>query len=293
MTTAIAVESLFFNFFNNVAAHIRAAYLRDTQSAPPCSVESGERELMDLLTEVRNKVHILLCDNFDTPAVLGQLQELVNRTNIYIQSQATPNAYVLQMVGKFVKKMLKIFGVIAEGEENFAVEASGKGSQDVWQTVGPILEIVSEYRDQIRSTVLEKKDCSELLTLSDTVRTKLTDLGVIFEDRPGKSTLVKLVSKETAAKMKADQDAREVEKLARKLEMARINEAKKAEKLAKAAMVPSEMFKNNAEYSKFDEQGVPTHDAAGDELSKNARKKVVKEYDTQVELHQKYLDGKI
>ncbi|PJF17306.1 putative cysteinyl-tRNA synthetase [Paramicrosporidium saccamoebae] len=288
MTTAIAVESLFFNFFNNIAAHLRAA-----QSAPPCSVERGERDLIDLLTEVRNKVHIALCDNFDTPAVLGQLQELVNRTNIYIQSQPTPNAYVLRMVGKFVKKMLKTFGVIAESGDDFAIEASGTGSQDVWETVGPILEIVSEYRDQIRSTVLEKKDCNELLNLSDTVRNKLTDLGVIFEDRPGKSTLVKLVNKETVAKMKADQDAREVEKLARKLEMARINEAKKAEKLAKAAIVPSELFKNNAEYSKFDDQGVPTHDATGEELSKNARKKAVKEYETQVELHQKYLDGKI
>lgn len=35
-------------------------------------------------------------------------------------------------------------------------------------------------------------------------------------------------------------------------------------------------------------QGIPTHDAAGEELSKSKRKNVAKEYDQQVKLHEEY-----
>jgi cysteinyl-tRNA synthetase len=134
-------------------------------------------------------------------------------------------------------------------------------------------------------------DYGELLILSDSVRAKLTDLGVLFEDRPGKSTLVKLVDKATVAKMKDEADAREAERLARRLEMLRINEAKAAQKLVKASIEPSTMFRSDPKYANFDDQGIPTHDMAG-ELSKNARKKVLKEYEVQVELYQKFLAEK-
>lgn len=124
--------------------------------------------------------------------------------------------------------------------------------------------------------------------MSDEIREKLFDLGVLFEDRPQKSTLVKLIDAETVARMKAEQDSREAEKLARKLEMARINEAKLAQKLAKASIDPNTMFLKTPGYSKFDEQGIPTHDANGEELSKNSRKKVLKEFEAQVELYNQF-----
>jgi cysteinyl-tRNA synthetase len=41
-------------------------------------------------------------------------------------------------------------------------------------------------------------------------------------------------------------------------------------------------------YSKFDEKGIPTHDQAGQELSKGSRKKLEKAYQKHVELHQEY-----
>ena len=42
-------------------------------------------------------------------------------------------------------------------------------------------------------------------------------------------------------------------------------------------------------YSQFDAEGIPTHDAAGEELSKGAAKKLKKEWDKQKELHEKHL----
>jgi cysteinyl-tRNA synthetase len=63
------------------------------------------------------------------------------------------------------------------------------------------------------------------------------------------------------------------------------------EKLAKGKMSPVEMFKTEEslkQYSKWDDQGIPTHDINGEELPKSRRKKLVKEYEGQVKAHGEY-----
>eukprot|EP01038_Epipyxis_sp_PR26KG_P011521 gene11521-15434_t len=56
-------------------------------------------------------------------------------------------------------------------------------------------------------------------------------------------------------------------------------------KMARMKIPPEEFFKNQLDlYSQFDENGIPTHDHAGEKLSKNALKKVKKEWDTQKKL---------
>jgi len=42
-------------------------------------------------------------------------------------------------------------------------------------------------------------------------------------------------------------------------------------------------------FSKYDDQGFPTHDHEGAEVSKSARKKLEKEYEKQQKLHEEYL----
>lgn len=63
--------------------------------------------------------------------------------------------------------------------------------------------------------------------------------------------------------------------------------AQKAAKEALKQVRPEDMFRGQTDkYSKFDDKGVPTHDAEGVELSKNAVKKLVKEYEAQVRLYE-------
>ena len=48
---------------------------------------------------------------------------------------------------------------------------------------------------------------------------------------------------------------------------------------------PREMFKSQTDlYSKFDEDGVPTHDANGQEISKSGYKKLKKDWEKQKKL---------
>jgi hypothetical protein len=57
---------------------------------------------------------------------------------------------------------------------------------------------------------------------------------------------------------------------------------------------PEEMFKapHCDLYSQFDEEGVPTHDAAGEKLSKSAAKKLKKDWEKQKKLYESSLEKK-
>ncbi|KAF4657606.1 hypothetical protein FOL46_007352 [Perkinsus olseni] len=62
--------------------------------------------------------------------------------------------------------------------------------------------------------------------------------------------------------------------------------AQLAEKEAKKKIRPQDMFKDQTDkYSQFDENGIPTHDAAGEKLTKSAFKKLHKEWEKQRRLY--------
>ena len=55
-----------------------------------------------------------------------------------------------------------------------------------------------------------------------------------------------------------------------------------ADKLAKATLNPVDMFMSQTDlYSQFDDDGIPTHDASGEKLSKSGYKKLKKEWEKQ------------
>lgn len=65
-----------------------------------------------------------------------------------------------------------------------------------------------------------------------------------------------------------------------------------AEKMARMSIAPQEMFRNekNEEgqlcYTQFDADGVPTHDGKNEPLTKNAIKKLKKEWEKQKRLYE-------
>ena len=86
-------------------------------------------------------------------------------------------------------------------------------------------------------------------------------------------------TKKAAAEAKAKAKAEAAAEVARKA----------AEKEAKASIDPKSMFKSGEEFSgkfsAYDEDGVPTHDAAGVELAKNDKKRLRKDWEQQKKLN--------
>lgn len=102
--------------------------------------------------------------------------------------------------------------------------------------------------------------------------------------------LIKFVDKEELIKAREIKRAREAEKQAKKAQAVALQEQKRLERLEKGKIAPEQMFLSlTDEFSKFDENGIPSHDKEGTEIAKSRRKKLQKEWDTQKKLHMEYL----
>jgi cysteinyl-tRNA synthetase len=162
----------------------------------------------------------------------------------------------------------------------------------------PYIKVLSKFRDDIRNKAIAKAPYQDFLTSTDRVRNfDLLELGFSLDDRPdAQSALIKFVNSQEKAELIQQRDEkvqREQLKLAKKAEQAKLEEAKRIERLTKAKIPPNEMFKDSLEYREFDEEGVPTVDRDGEPVSKSSRKKLVKLYEAQKKLHQDYLSNNL
>lgn len=106
--------------------------------------------------------------------------------------------------------------------------------------------------------------------------------------------MVKLLPRETLLKAREEKAAAQREKADRQAAQKAAAEAKRIEKLEKGKVAPSELFRppQTDEFGQWDADGLPTHDKAGQEISKAKRKKCVKEWEGQKKLHDEYTKWK-
>jgi cysteinyl-tRNA synthetase len=174
----------------------------------------------------------------------------------------------------------------------------------------PYLRALSSFRDEVRRIAREQRPHKEILALCDALRDNdMVDLGVMLDDQDGEwapacsswksedflltichpgfadgRALVKLVPPEILLRAREEKAATAREKAARKA----ANEAARIERLQKGRKPPTELFVGQEDYSKWDEDGIPTHDKEGKELAKKRRKMLQKEFETQKKLHEEW-----
>merc|ERR1712110_1108701 len=174
-------------------------------------------------------------------------------------------------VALFITNIFDVLGINAEPEK-IGFASSGKESGNTEDIVMPYLDALALFRDDVRlaargiggGAVPILKKCDEL---RDDV---LPLLGVRLEDKENEPTVIKLVDKEELMKEKEEK---------------RIAEAKKK-------IHPTEYFKTTefeGKFSKFDEKGMPTHDAKGEELPKSQLKKLLKLHQAQEKRYNEYV----
>lgn len=155
----------------------------------------------------------------------------------------------------------------------------------------PYLTILGDFREKVRGHAITSK-ATEILRECDRLRDEiLPNVGVRLEDDEGSSGCrVKLVNREELLKELEAKKILEIAKAAEK-------EKKKAEAAAAAAakeaqrrVSPIDMFKSETDkYSKFDDNGLPTHDIEGKEISKGQLKKLQKLQQAQEKKYNEYL----
>ena len=96
-------------------------------------------------------------------------------------------------------------------------------------------------------------------------------------------------------KARDDKKALADAKAAKKAANIEAERQKALQRLEKGRVAPHEMFKPpnvpESAYGSWDEKGIPLSDAEGKPLSKNAMKKIMKDYAAQEKLHEEFVEG--
>ncbi|XP_003743752.1 cysteine--tRNA ligase, cytoplasmic [Galendromus occidentalis] len=292
MEIAMQYEKVFNEFFLSVKDVLRVSGNTATESFLKWTKDESQLNLV--FQNSRQNVHSALCDNIDTRSALDALRESVSAANVYMREKKaakTPlNAVLLRSIASYSTYILRVFGAIETPDSIGFPTGSGGDCDSVEALVTPYLTTLSDFRDEVRTLARETKQL-DILKVCDALRDDvLPELGVRLEDHEGQPTVVKLSDRETLlrekqAKLKAE-EKRRLEKEAKKQEKA----AADAEKDRIRRIAPQDLFKSETDkYSAFDETGLPTHDAAGKEVSKGLQKKLKKIQQAHEKKHQEFL----
>merc|ERR1719242_2754442 len=150
-------------------------------------------------------------------------------------------------------------------DEDVGFPSGNSESGDLETLVMPYLNSLALFRDNVRKSAREIKAVPILKECDELRDDVLPNLGVRLEDKENEATVIKLVDKAELAAAKAAEEAQ------RKIP-------------------PGEIFQMEAEkWSKYDEKGIPPHDAKGEEIPKAQMKKLQKRYDAQEKKYNSYL----
>ncbi|GFO03375.1 cysteine--tRNA ligase, cytoplasmic-like [Plakobranchus ocellatus] len=291
MDVALEFEKTLNEFFLTVKDSVRSI------PASGCAAWSkwttSEVQLNEKFIQTKEGVHQALCDNVDTRSAMDHIRELVSAGNTYIsaarKSQRVVNRALLLNSATYITDLLKIFGAIPKNQA-IGFPQEGAQNENLEEAVMPHLSAFATFRDSVR-TMARAQKAFDILSLCDEVRDViLPELGVRLEDHEGAPPVIKMVSREVLLKEREEKMKLEQEKKAEKERLKKKKEAEQAAKNAQDRIPPSDLFKSEADkYSAFDDRGIPTHDASGQELTKSALKKLVKQYEAQEKKYSKYL----
>ncbi|KAG2735449.1 hypothetical protein G9P44_001663 [Scheffersomyces stipitis] len=293
------IESAFSKFFTNVRA-LNNDYKHKVNDGEFVSkkLSKHEKQLYDDLDIAQDEVDVAFNDNLASGQALRAIQSLISKSNNYIQLAASGETElridVLLQVTRWIVKILEILGFEARADRLGWVDSSeaGEGAGSTEDIALPYVKALSQFRDAVRNLAISKADNSEILKACDTIRSDLINLSVSLDDRPSGAALVKFLNaseKEQLIQQQEDKLKAIAEKEKKKQEQAAAAAKKEEERLAKMKINPQDMFKDSSLYSTWDERGIPTKDAKGEDVSKSMQKKLTKQHQQQQKLYDEYL----
>ncbi len=148
-----------------------------------------------------------------------------------------------------------------------------------------VLNKVNRDMDGLDASKSSKDLSKDVLQLCDRIRNvDLWNNDVYLEDREGnKPALIRLVTRELRA-TKEQEQAREQKKQEDRAK----REKDAAVKAEKGRLNHKEMFQT-PEFSAWDDDGLPTRDKEGEEITKSRRKKLQKDWERQKKLHEAWM----
>jgi len=179
--------------------------------------------------------------------------------------------------------------------DHFAITTLAEGSTTAASTpaVGsarPYNQVLQQFRSDVKALAAQQAPAKDLLALCDQLRdTHLWDLGIYLEDRNSPQPALVRPLDRLLVEARAERESAGIAKTKAKMEQEAREAEREKEMRERSKVAPSLMFLNSSEYSEWDENGVPTLDAAGNPVSNNRRKKLIKEWEKQQRRHEEWL----
>lgn len=209
-------------------------------------------------------------------------------SGIHISESAQPYIYPASRLRDSVRQQARS-GSLDHAAISQLAEGTSPAQDTVTEASQPYKDVLDHFRISVKQLADQKAPGKDLLALCDQLRdTHLWKLGIYLEDRDAPlPALVRPVNKSMLA-ARAEYESAAAAKL--KAKEARLaEEAEKNRLLAeKAKLSHRDMFKT-AEFGEWDEDGIPTKDANGIEITKSRRKKLAKEWTKQKAQHEGWL----
>lgn len=265
-----------------------------------------------------------ICDSFDTSSAMDSISRLITAFN---SEKFVPLGTALE-ISRWVSDMVQMFGLDSESPRAGQIGWSGIDIPDEAKPfIYPLAQLRDKVRDQaIRKEInlpalgrMEDKDTTytanqiyananadfqrkivglhkqgaapkEYLAACDQVRdTVLWSLGIYLEDREGQPALVRPLSA-SLRQERQEREAKAAEKASKSAEKDNAKADKEAadrERLEKGKLDPLQMFRTS-EFSAWNDEGLPTKDAEGNDVTKSRSKTLKKQWEAQKKLHEKW-----
>ena len=272
-------------FFQNIKVWARENDLkRDLKFDPEDS------ELNKFFNESKKNIHQFFCDNFNTPGVVTSLLELIKKTYEYhdkCNQKKSLKLHLVYGVAKYISDILKCLGLVYNTEfVDYFRLSEGDGGKNAEEILTPFINAITDFRGEVKESCIADKDVKKVINICDKLRDDiLPNLGVRIEDKGNKEKSVwKFFDKEEYLKEKEKEKELKENKKKQK-------EAEAKEREQKLSLTAKEYYATLTDkYSEFDNDGVPTKNAKGNELSKEQYNKLKKEFAKHDKQHQKWLE---
>ena len=285
-----------------------------------------DQPVWQILQKAKDNVYDALCDSFNTSSAMRTISEMISEYNsadkkvLTIEQSLDTARWVTSMVNTFglngatkaddnsigwsgigipehAKPCLASISSMRDHLRQQARSSSGLDrdrlrnmissggteiSADNMKEAVPYHAVLSNFQADVSALTESDRLSKDILQLCDRIRdVDLWNLGIYLEDRPDdQPALIRPVTRELRA-AKAEQEAREEQKKRAKED----REKEAAAKADKGKLSHFDMFRT-AEYSAWDEEGLPLKDAAGEEITKSKGKKLRKDWERQKKMHE-------
>jgi len=291
----------------------------------------ADQQLLGALEKAKADVDAALCDSFNTAAVMRILSDLVTESNsavgLFDQTIFILAKWVTRIVTIFgldpegdlanevgigwsgldipaaakpyvipasqLRDQVRNLACTGGADYTAIVKLSDHRNGVLDEPYNPYYQVLQRFRDDVKDLATHQAPAKDLLALCDQLRdVHLWNLGIYLEDRNNaQPALVRPLDK-LLIQARAERESARAAKARAKLERDARDAEMESERHERAKVDPRVMFKISGEYVEWDGEGIPMMDVDGNSVSKNRRKKMVKEREQQKKRYEEWLAGR-